>query len=122
MTQNHTNGRDDAEKGGEVRRILEDLAARNLDASAVAFHIGIDRSAIYRWAKAEHVTAAALTALRLFSALHRVCPEAALAARVDSEESWAELVGGLQRTHKAAWSQQGRGVHRDGADDARGRR
>lgn len=122
MTPNHTNGRDEVEKGGEVRRILDDLASRGIDASAVAFHVGIDRSAIYRWAKAEHVTPSALTALRLFSALHKVCSEAALAARVDSEESWAELVGGLQRTHKAAWSQQGRGVHRDGAEDARVRR
>lgn len=118
MTPCHQNKPNEAENGDtEAARIVRALGERGLDVSAVAFHLGVEPSTIYRWLRGDaRITTAALTSLRLFDALHRVCSEAALAARVNSEESWGALVGGLQRTHNAAWWHSGFRDIIDGAD------
>lgn len=103
----------------EVRSPLLELAARGLDQSAVAFHVGVEHSTVHRWwhGKTKDLAHAA-TVLRLFSALLRVCPDAAMAARVHSEESWSALLAGLRQTHEASWVGRGFRDILDGADDA----
>lgn len=102
-----------AELHAEARALIASLGERGLDQSAVAFHLGVEHSTVHRW---WHGTTKDLThavaVLRLLDALLRTCPEAARAARVYSAEEWADLMGGLRPTHRAAWSQQGAGVVR----------